>query len=321
MNKILLLAVPLLLVFCFGLIRGNYAATGQWLYDHAMAAEASLYGFTTEQVDIGDMTLSLYHHENPGKPVIVMLHGYSADKNVWPRFARHLTDDYDIIIPDMAGHGDSPFNPQWNYGMPAQAQRLARLLDRMGVDKAHLIGNSMGGFLTATFAIRYPQKTRSATMVDPAGVMSPQPSDMMNMLAQGHNPFMIHDRAEFDDFYAMTMEQPPLVPDIVLEAVAQKYIARRAELRKIFDDFHASDYLEEHLPELKAPAMLWWGDHDRLLHVSSVAVWQAGVPQLQVHIFPGIGHMPMMEVPAEAAQRYADFLHRIQETQVAENLN
>ena len=311
MKKVLLLAIPLLLALVFGLVRGNYAACGKWLYEHAMAAEASLYGFDTEMVDIGDMTLALYHHKNPGKPVIVMLHGYSADKNVWPRFARHLTDDYEIIIPDMAGHGDSPYNAEWSYGMPAQAERLQRLLQAMNINAAHLIGNSMGGFLTATFAIHYPQMTLSATMVDPAGVMSPEPSDMFRMLAEGRNPFIVNTRKEFDEFYAMTMAQPPVVPDIVLEAVYEKYKGRHEQLNKIFADFHASDYLEERLGELKAPAMLWWGDRDRLLHVSAVPVWQAGIPQLQVHVFPGYGHMPMMEMPGTTAEIYRDFLSKL----------
>ncbi|WP_430461296.1 alpha/beta fold hydrolase [Thalassolituus sp. LLYu03] len=311
MKKVLLLTLPLLLAFSYGALRANYGSVGKWMYNNAMATEASLYGFTTEAVNIGDMTLSLYHHKNPGKPVIVMLHGYSADKNVWPRFARHLTDDYEIIIPDMAGHGDSPYQADWSYRMPAQADRLQRLLSAMDVKAAHVIGNSMGGFLTATFAINYPDMTLSATMVDPAGVMSPEPSDMFRMLAEGKNPFIIGNRKEFDDFYAMTMQHPPVVPDIVLEAVYEKYKSRRSELQKIFDDFHASDYVEDRLGELKAPAMLWWGDHDRLLHVSAVDRWKAGIPQLEVHVFKGYGHMPMMEMPGDTADLYHQFLSQL----------
>ncbi|MCA6064291.1 alpha/beta fold hydrolase [Thalassolituus marinus] len=308
MKKILLLAIPMVAALAFGIIRGNYAEVGGWIYHQAMATEASLYGFKEHQADIGDMTLSYYRNENPGKPVVVMLHGYSADKTVWLRFARHLTSDYDIIIPDMAGHGESPYSEEWSYGMPAQADRLSRLLKTLDVAAAHVIGNSMGGFLTATFAINYPQNTLSATMIDPAGVMSPEPSMMMKMLAEGRNPFIIHNRKEFDQFYAMTMEQPPIVPDIVLEAVGKKYESRREQLKKIFEDFHSSDYLEERLSELKAPAMLWWGDQDKLLHVSSVGVWQAGVPDLKVHVFEGIGHMPMVEMPGETADMYMAFL-------------
>ena len=304
--KLLLLAV--IIIAAFWLLRRHYSAVGKWLYNTAMATEAALYGFRKQSVAIGDMHLTCYRNHNPGKPVLVMLHGFSADKTVWLRFARPLAKDYDIVIPDMAGHGDSPYDPQWNYGMPAQAERLQQLLETLNIPRAHLIGNSMGGFLAATFAIRYPQKTLSATMVDPAGVHAPQASKMMQMLEQGRNPFIINSRAEFDEFYAMTMEQPPFVPDIVLQAVYEKYRGSQQQLERIFADFYSSDYLEESLGQLTVPAMLWWGDQDKLLHVSSVAVWQAGIPHLRVEVFPGIGHMPMVEMPARTAQLYRSFL-------------
>lgn len=316
MKKISLLILPLVLALVVGMVNGAYGRVGHWLYANVTDLEASAYGFEQSAVDIGDMELALYSNNNPGKPAIVMLHGYSADKDVWPRFAKHFVDDYQVIIPDMAGHGDTGFDASWDYSMPAQAKRLAALLDKLDIAQAHVIGNSMGGFLTATFAIAYPERTLSATMVDPAGVMSPQPSDMMKMLSAGHNPFLIHNRAEFDSFYAMTMAQPPFLPGMVLEAMSDKYIERRSELEKIFTDFHSSDYLEEKLADLKAPAMLWWGDKDRLLHVSSVSVWEAGVPQLKTRIFNGVGHMPMVEVASEAAGLYQDFLQQLP-TQVA----
>ncbi|QQD20544.1 alpha/beta fold hydrolase [Oceanospirillaceae bacterium ASx5O] len=308
MKKVLLLAVPLLLALLAGLYQGAYACIGHWLYANATDLEASIYGFSEERVNIGDMELALYRNHNPGKPAIVMLHGFSADKDVWPRFAKHFVDDYQVIIPDLAGHGDTGFKPGWDYGMPAQAARVMALLDALDIGQAHIIGNSMGGFLTAVIALDYPQRTLSATMVDPAGTRFPQPSDMFRMLEQGINPFLIHNQAEFQRFYPMTMAQPPFLPNVVLAAVGNKYIARRDELQTIFAGFHNSPALDERLPELSVPAMLWWGDQDRLLHVSAVEVWQAGVPQLQTHIFSGIGHMPMVEIPARSARIYREFL-------------
>ncbi len=310
MKKSALLIISLLLALLAGLYQGAYSCIGHWLYANVTDLEANIYGFTEERVNIGEMELALYRNDNPGKPAIVMLHGFSADKDVWPRFAKHFVADYQVIIPDMAGHGDTGFKPEWDYGMPAQAARVAALLNALNIEQAHVIGNSMGGFLAATFAIEYPQHTLSATMVDPAGVTFPEPSDMFRMLEQGINPFLMHSRADFERFYPMTMAQPPFLPDVVLAAVADKYIARRDELKKIFADFHAGPYLDDQLHRLTAPAMLWWGDQDRLLHVSAVPVWQAGVPQLEAHVFEGIGHMPMVEIPAETAAIYHDFLKR-----------
>lgn len=304
----------LLLAFVLGLIRGQYATVGHWLYATVTDLEATLYGFEQDQIDIGEMTLALYKTPaKKDKPTLVMLHGYSANKDVWARFARHFVDDYQVIIPDMAGHGDSPYQPEWDYSMPAQAKRLATLLDKLNVQQAHIIGNSMGGFLTATFAIHYPQRVLSVAMVDPAGVIPPEASDMMKMLARGDNPFLVKNRAEFDDFYAMTMARPPFLPDIVLEGIGSSYIARHDQLEKIFSDFHSSDYLDEKLGQITAPALLWWGDQDRLLHVSSVSVWQAGITHLQAEVWPGLGHMPMVEEASEAAAKYQAFLSSIEQ--------
>src|SRR5690606_9008343 len=103
MKKVLLLVVPLLLALLAGLYQGAYAVIGHWLYANATDLEARIYGFSEERVNIGDMELALYRNHNPGKPAIVMLHGFSADKDVWPRFAKHFVDDYQVIIPDLAG--------------------------------------------------------------------------------------------------------------------------------------------------------------------------------------------------------------------------
>lgn len=308
--KKLLLALLIVAMGWLSLQR-HYAAVGHWIYQSSQQAEAWFYGFELQQVAIDEMEFTLYQHSNPGKPVILMLHGFSADKVVWLRFARHLTEHYQILIPDLAGHGDSPYQSDWDYSIAAQSDRLQQLLAALDIPAVHLIGNSMGGFISADFAIRYPQQSLSVTLVDPAGVRSPEPSAMQKMLATGRNPFIIQSREQFDQFYAMTMAQPPLVPDIVLEAVYLSYQSRQARLQKIFDDFHQSQTLEPQLHKLKAPAMLWWGSEDQLLHVSATELWQAGIEQLEVHVFEGIGHMPMLEIPSETASLYQEFLHRI----------
>lgn len=305
--KKVLLSFLLLAAGGFGVHR-YYLDIGHWLYQNGEAAEAWLYGFEQKQVDIGEMTLSLYQHSNPGKPVIVMLHGFSADKMVWLGFARHLTEQYQILIPDLAGHGDSPYQANWDYSVTAQTARVKQLLDVMQLSSVHLIGNSMGGSISADFAIHYPERTLSVALVNPAGVTSPTPSRLQQSLASGRNPFLIESREQFDEFYAMSMEKPPLLPDIVLAAIADSYQARHNQLQKMFSDFSSSPSLEPRLAAIKAPTLLWWGDQDQVLHVSAAAVWQQGIPQLQMQIFEGIGHMPMLENPKETARLYQQFL-------------
>jgi pimeloyl-ACP methyl ester carboxylesterase len=227
---------------------------------------------------------------------------------VWPRFAKHFVDDYRIVIPDLAGHGDTGFDASWDYSGPAQAKRVAALMDALGIEKAHITGNSMGGFITGWFAVLFPEKTITAAPMDPGGVASPIPSDMEKMLAEGKNPFSVESVEDFKRFYPMTMAKPPFLPPSVLAAMAEQYMARKPELEAIFPYLHGRDGLLPELPKVELPLMVIWGDHDRLLHVSAGQVWVDAAPNAKLHIFEGIGHMPMVEIPAQTADVYRTFI-------------
>ena len=287
------------------------AKIGAVVYDLTTGVEKQIYGLEQSSVDIGEMQISLYQNKFSNRETIVMLHGFSADKDNWIRFARYFTDDFNVVIPDMAGHGDTGYDASWDFTMPAQANRLAKIIEQLEIEKVHVIGNSMGGFISAHFARMYPEKTLSIALVDPAGVMSPVDSDMNKMLAEGRNPFLINNRQEFDSFYAMTMAKPPYAPDFVLEAISQKYQQQRQQLRRIFSDIRIQDALDSSLHEINAPVLLLWGEQDRLIHVSSVAVWEQGVGNIQTKIWPGIGHMPMLEIPRQSAEVYRQFLNEL----------
>lgn len=287
----------------------SYPAIGYWLYDLNMAAEAKLYRLHKIVVPIAEMTVSTWQ----GGPYeasssVLMLHGYSADKNIWLRFARHFVGTYRVIIPDIAGHGETGFKEGGGYDIPLQCKRMIQLLDVCGVEKVHVIGNSMGGYMAAWLAATYPDRIASVALIDPAGVTAPEASDLERHLAKGHNPFLINSREEFRRFYAMTMAEPPWVPGVVLDAIALRYEQSRDELEEIFRDFRASPPMEPRLADIKCPALLLWGRKDRLIDVSSVAVWSKGIENLRVEIWEGVGHMPMVEAPSGSARLYREFL-------------
>jgi abhydrolase domain-containing protein 6 len=285
----------------------TYPAVGQLTYDIASRTEARLYGLHKERVVVDGIPIIMYRSEGKGEPIL-MLHGFSADKDVWARFARHFTSTHQVIIPDLPGHGETGFKAEWSYTVPAQAARLVKLMDQLGIDKAHVIGNSMGGYITAQMALSYPQRVLSAGLVDPAGLPQPYPSEMERMLAQGHNPFLIDSREGFARFYPMTMASPPWMPGYVLDAIADQYIARRPQLAVIFPQAHQATDLLTRVSQIKAPTLLLWGRNDRLIDVSAVPVWHAALPQARVAVWDHIGHMPMVERPGDTAALYQDFI-------------
>jgi pimeloyl-ACP methyl ester carboxylesterase len=285
---------------------------GAWIYANATDAEASFYGFEQQTIDIGELKMEAYVGGPEGKPAIVMIHGFSADKDVWPRFAKHFVEDYRVVIPDLAGRGDTGYQPEWDYSAPAQAKRVAALLDKLGIENVHVTGNSMGGFITAWFARLYPERTLTAAPIDPAGLDFPVLSTMHQMIEKGKNPFFVHNQEEFELFYSLTMEKPPFLPPSVIAATGEIYIQRREELRHIEDSFYGHDWLTDELQHIQTPSLVMWGSGDQILHASAGPVWESNLPNAKLHVFEGIGHMPMVEIPAETAAVYRAFIEQAQ---------
>ncbi len=275
------------------------------------AAEARAYGLRERRIDAGDADLAVLEGGPVDAPVVVLLHGYSADRVVWMRFARHLVRDHRVVIPELAGHGASGFTTGTGHSAPAQADRVAAVLDRLGVDRAHVAGNSMGGFVAATLAVDHPDRVRSLLLSDAVGVASPQPSEAELLIRQGQNPFLLDDVADFPEFYAMTMARPPFVPGFLRSALAEDYVSRRDQLAEIFDDFYDVATLDDRLEEIHVPTLVMWGEEDRLVHPSTARVWADGIAHARTVVYPGIGHMPMLEVPRRTATDYRAFLDRV----------
>ena len=276
----------------------------------AQAATRRSGGFTSRQVNVDGLSIGYDERGDAGAPPILLLHGFSADREVWTRFALGLSG-HRLLIPDMAGHGHTPFVTGAGYSAPAQANRLVGFLDALGIDRVHVIGNSMGGFIAATLARRAPERVISLGLVDAAGVDSTEPSELGRLLRAGANPFLLEDPSQFDAFYALTMAKPPFVPGMVRAAIAQEYVARRPQLSEIWDDFHGHDLLEDQLAEISVPTWVAWGAHDQIIDVSAAHVWADGLPNASLVIYADLGHMPMFEAPRRTARDYAAFLAQL----------
>lgn len=265
-----------------------------------------------KKITVDGIPYVYYEGGAPSKPVLLLLHGFTANKDVWSWFAQAFLGDFRILIPDMAGHGETGFDSQLAYDIPAQAVRMLHFARAVGVENFHVAGNSMGGYIAAVLALNYPSQVLSVIAVDPAGVHSPEKSNLERSIQNGKNPFEVCSDDEFRIFHAMTMAKPPNIPEPVMQAMSEYYQASRDELMLIFSQFTASDKLESRLPDIKQPMLLIWGALDELIHVSAVQVWSSGVPHAQVFVFDDLGHMPMLEDAERTARVVKTFFEQHQ---------
>lgn len=118
---------------------------------------------------------------NDVAPAVVHLHGFAISGRYMVPTAELLTDEFSTYVPDLPGFGRSP-RPQDQLTIPALADSVAGLLDAVGVDRATVVGNSLGCAVLAAFAERHPSRLQRAVLVSPAGGVHSQP--LLRALAQ-----------------------------------------------------------------------------------------------------------------------------------------
>jgi len=243
-------------------------------------------------------------------PTVVTVHGFAADKDNWIRFAGPLTDQYRILAPDLPGFGDASRDPQADYRLPAQLERLRRFLRQLGVTRFHLVGNSMGGHLAALYAHKYPQEVLTLTLIDSAGVTEPTPSPLTEMYAQGKSPFNVETPDDFDSMLAFMSYEPPFIPRPARTLLAERAVKDQSLHRKIHTALmadHAAQ-LEAKLPQIKTRTLIVWGDSDRGINPSSADVFDQLLPNSEKNVMEKTGHLPMVERPLETAKIFKNFV-------------
>jgi pimeloyl-ACP methyl ester carboxylesterase len=180
--------------------------TGMQLFERQRA------GLSLEQIAVGDLSIHYYEGGPRDAQTILMLHGFAANKDNWLRFARHLSQDYRVIALDLPGFGASD-KPTGSYDVGTQTERLANVVQALQIDKLHLIGNSMGGHISALYAARYPDQVLSLALLDNAGITSPQPSELMQRLQRGEpNPLVVRQPEDFQRLLEFVFVEPPYLP-------------------------------------------------------------------------------------------------------------
>lgn len=276
--------------------------------------ERQLAGLSLKQVTVGDLSIHYYEGGPSNAQTILMVHGFAANKDNWLRFARHLSNDYRVIAIDLPGFGASD-RPTGSYDVGTQTERLASVIEALGIGRLHLIGNSMGGHISALYAARYPDKVLSLTLLDNAGITSPQPSELMQLLERGaSNPLVVKQPEDFQRLLEFVFVQPPYLPESLKGYFAEQAINNSAHYDQVFAHLIERYIpLEPELAKIQAPTLIIWGAEDRALHVSSIEVMQPLLRKPSVVIMPKTGHAPMIERPQQTAEHYRAFLQPLRD--------
>ena len=253
-----------------------------------------------------------YHEAAPAdqadRTPVVMLHGGGPGASAWSNFGRNLpvfAERFRTLMVDQPGFGRSAKPVVTGNYFTFAADAVGGLLDELGIDRVHLVGNSLGGGTAMRFALRFPERAGRLVLMAPGGlglnVFAPDPTEGVQRLMEFAAP-PGPSREKMAAFLRTLVFDQRLVTD---ELVDERYavasdpdaIAAMASMgASFYDPAYAEDgmlWREAH--RLRRPVLLIWGREDRVNPLDGALVALKLIRRAQLHVFGGCGHWAQLE--------------------------
>ncbi len=261
-------------------------------------------GWTETHVPIGGVALRL-RRAGSGPPLLLLHHDIGTLDRLpaYDALARH----FDLLLPEHPGYGHSE-RPAWMRHPRDLAMLYRWLLADLGIARPVLLGLGFGGWVAAEMATMAPADLDRLVLVGPMGVKPPQEGehggDILDQALVSHIDYAragFHDQAAFDAIYGAEPSTDQLV---------EWDLCREMSFRIAWKPYMHSQTLPHLLPAVRAPALLVWGEHDRVVPRSAAAVFAARLPDARLEIVPGCGHCVEMEKPEALVRLVTTFCNR-----------
>ena len=255
-----------------------------------------------------------------GDRTIVFIHGLAG---AWVNWLEQLPDlaaaGNRVIAMDLPGFGESPM-PAEKITISGYARVVEALLDQLGVDAAAVVGNSMGGFIGAELAIRFPARVERLVLVSAAGLTIEY---QRNERVLGVLRALESRLTAYSAWFATrsdTVSRRPRARRLLMGVVAARPDLLPAPLvaeqirgsgkHGFVDALDAlTDYpIRDRLPEIACPTLIVWGEDDKLVPVRDADEFERLIPDARKVVFPDTGHVAMLERPAAFNELLARFL-------------
>lgn len=302
-------ALPVIALLISTLFLG--ACSRHTLYDNAISWERSGAGLEESSVRVNGMTIAYLRNAEPvDGETVVLIHGFGANKDNWTRLARELTDEFNVYAIDLPGHGDSSKDLDLGYRFEDQVGHVSRILAALEIDRAHMMGNSMGGAITALYAATYPEQVVTAVLFDPAGIFE-YDSELVGLVMEGDNPLIPSEEGDFKRLIDFALEKKPFVPWPIYDVMEEKAIANQDVNEVIFAAIRDTGYepdFRNAITRIQAPVLVIWGMEDRVINYRNADIFVEQIPSARKVLLEDVGHAPMVEVPVESARLFREFI-------------
>ena len=233
-----------------------------------------------------------------GRPLMV-LHHETGTLDRLP-FYDALAAQYDVLVPHHPGYSRSP-RPDWMRSVRDIAVVYRGLLSELKIAGPALVGLGFGGWIAAEMASMAPADLSHLVLVGAMGIKPPQ-GDILDLAVTGYMDYAragFHDQKAFDRVYG---EEPPT------DQLEMWDICREMSFRIAWKPYMYSQTLPHLLGSVRVPALVVWGDDDRVVPQSVAGVYAKALPNARLETVKACGHCVDMEQPESLAKLVTTFI-------------
>jgi pimeloyl-ACP methyl ester carboxylesterase len=248
-------------------------------------------------------------------PVLLLIHGSNASLHTWEPWAERLRDRYRIVRVDLPGHGLTGAHPDADYREETFVGVIDQVARQMRLPRFVIAGNSMGGEFAWKYAVAHPDKVRALVLIDASGAPDAQPkqvpigfrivqSPVLKPVVRHLTPRVVIEQSLKD---SMSVDQ------VITPAMVDRYWElliypgnRDATLDR--SGFPRRDASPAEMAQLTMPTLVMWGAEDRLIPLENGRWYASQIKGARLIAYPGVGHLPMEELPDRSAADLARWL-------------
>ena len=287
-----------------------------------MAVQEITFESTSRKAKVGDITLH-YNEAGEGDQVLIALHGSGPGASAWSNFKGNLpvfAERWRTLLVDQPGFGWSDKPVIDGSTMTYSANAVVGLMDKLGIPKAHFLGNSFGGGVAMRIAIDHPDRVDKMALMGPGGVahviFSPDPTEGISVLRE----FLTKPTKETLERFVriMVWDQKLVTPELLEERwqtvnnpetfFGFKQQAMPDVPREKAFAIREENDLWRHLEKISHQVLLIWGRDDRVVPLDAAFLALKRLRNSRLHVFARCGHWAQVEKRDEFNRLVVDFL-------------
>jgi pimeloyl-ACP methyl ester carboxylesterase len=258
------------------------------------------------------------HYQEAGDesaPPMILIHGFISSNLVWNEVFLPLANaGFHVVAPDLPGYGYSDKPGNGEYTIAAQARAVLGLMDRLGIDRATIVGASYGGAVAALLALDCPERVANLILV--GAVTNDQPKKKLLLRLAGvplvgdiATPLFLGSRwvlrKRTEDVYrrlGYPLDERKLAARHHLLATSNTHRAMIRTIRR-----WSAERITREASLIRQPTLLVWGDEDTHIPISNAFKLREAIPNSRLIVFRHCGHLPPTEYPAKFVEVVTDF--------------